>query len=191
MERRVVVEGVVVQKTCWGAVGRREEVRRVVGVIQSVGSGVRRVRRNIFGGRRGHLMFSLCHGISHLAPCSLLGCFLLFFPLLFFPSYSPPPPSLLPSRPICIFRYFSFSTVQWSASRFSFSLFFLSFHTPLPPTLLPPHSIAASLSLTTSHPSPPRSPSVSSEGSLKGGHEGDNANTGPLNREWEEDSCWR
>lgn len=27
--------------------------------------------------------------------------------------------------------------------------------------------------------------------SLKGGHEGDNANTGPLNREWEEDSCWR
>lgn len=27
--------------------------------------------------------------------------------------------------------------------------------------------------------------------SLKGGHEGDNANTDPLNREWEEDSCWR
>lgn len=27
--------------------------------------------------------------------------------------------------------------------------------------------------------------------SLKGGHGGDNANTGPLNREWEEDSCWR
>lgn len=52
MERRVVVGG---QKTCWGTVGEREEVRREVGVIQSVGSGVRRVRRNTFGagGQRG------------------------------------------------------------------------------------------------------------------------------------------
>lgn len=37
----------------------------------------------------------------------------------------------------------------------------------------------------------PSTPSSLFGRSLKGGHEGDNANTGPLNREWEEDSCWR
>ena len=52
---------------------------------------------------------------------------------------------------------------------------------------LPPPS---SFFYMISHLRLPHSPSLFSK-SFKGGHGGDNANTDPLNREWEEDSCWR
>lgn len=67
----------------------------------------------------------------------------------------------------------------------SLCLFFIFSPSPHPPpSTTPPHH--------THTPHPPRSLSPCLfRRSLKGGHEGDNANTGPLNREWEEDSCWR
>lgn len=79
-------------------------------------------------------------------------------------------PSLLPHVAFFFPASFAFCsiflfTVQWSISLFHFfpPLFLSSYHS---------------------------SCSVFGR-SLKGGHEGDNANTGRLNGEWEEDSCWK
>lgn len=81
-------------------------------------------------------MFSLCHGISHLALCSLLGCFLLFFLLLFFPSYSATPlsisSSLLPHLHFPLFFLFHCPMVCLSSFFLSIFLFFPHFSFSLP-----------------------------------------------------------
>lgn len=89
------------------------------------------------------------------------------------------PPSLLRISFFFFLPHLHFSPVLPPPSTFylPFSIFYYFSSPASPPALSPslPRSLA---------------PSLFSK-SLKGGHEGDNANTDPLNREWEEDSCWR
>lgn len=149
------------RKTCCGLVGRREEVRRVVGVSQSVGIGVRRVRRNTFGGG-GAGPPNVLSLSWHQPPRSVFTPRLLpsFLPIAFFllPTLLALPPflpSLTPSFPLAPFAFSAIflSPPSNGPPRVFLSLFFIFPHSP--PSLPSLPSLIRSLFLSLSPYLPP------------------------------------